>query len=349
MSVQNPDKNTLTKMIFNQPKSSFFSQRSASDTWTMNDGIINSLNFDEFEITWANCPEDSTPLLQRFFNADNKLTDNGEVLPKYHGLKFNYREESGYHLLDTIPVDWVKDFGKDRKVLYKYNSDWFRSDHFSSVHNGKHVVFAGCSNTEGVGANIENTWSHMLYTELSNKYNLSGYFNLGRSGNGWHNIVQNYMAYVSKYGAADYLFVLMPNILRDYVWNDETGGWRYNQLNPWGDVQNLESNIKLHRAAFPTWLLSWKLFIKYCESIGTTVLWSSWDHWETDNLLATKQKTYFPIRSISNEIMQTPEYLELLDREDAVWARDGHDGYIQQYFWFKSFLYTINKRGLIND
>lgn len=329
----------------------FFGQHEENNVWSIHPKIIATLDFDKFDITWANCPSDSTPIKRRFENSDSDIVEtqlHGEYFIRNPFVKYNYKEEDGYHLLDTIPVDFVKEFGKDKQVLYKYNQEWFRSDNFKQDHDGLHIVFSGCSNTEGVGANIEDTWSHMLYSELSKTHKLDGYFNLSRSGSGWHTIIQNYTTYVAKYGAADYLFILMPNILRDWVWYEDKRGWVYTQTNPWsGSNEEVAKNRKEHRTAFPTWLISWKLFMKYCESVGTKVLWSTWDYWETDNIINTKQKEYFPINVIQSDIIKTDEYMKLLERDDAVWARDGHDGYIQQHFWFKAFLNAINERDFI--
>ena len=104
---------------------------------------------------------------------------------------FNYRFVDGYHVLDKIEPERIHKDKQDWKVTYRYNSDWFRCDHFTKTHNGLHIVFSGCSNTEGVGNDIENTWSHMVYKELSKTYNLSGYFNIGKGGYGWHKIINN--------------------------------------------------------------------------------------------------------------------------------------------------------------
>ena len=352
MNVNNPSRFVVQnhldeeKMSLNQK---FFGQKNLEPKWHFPSYATESLNFDEFDVTWAFAPERSMSPQQRFEICDLSENDNNNLpypINKYS--KYNYRFEDGYHLLDTVPVDTIRSFGKDRKVLYKYNSEWFRSEEFKTNHDGLHIVFHGCSNTEGIGANIENTWSHMLYNELSKTNKISGYYNLGRSGAGWHRIIQNFMVYVNKYGAPNYLFVLHPNILRNFIWNDEGTGWRYTQLNPWGETNNLDENISIHREQFPVWAISWKLFIEYCKSIGTQILWSTWDTWETENILNTPffDNTFFPINTINNEIVKK-NYMEFVDRDDAIWARDGHDGYVQQYHWFKMFLNEINKRNII--
>lgn len=325
----------------------FFGQKNKYDGWRLPQGATESLDFNNFDLTWAHTPQGSATMEQKFILCDSLEPDSIEgPFPVNKYSKYNYRFEDGYHLLDTVPVDTIRSFGKDRKVLYKYNSDWFRSEHFTKNHDGLHIVFHGCSNTEGIGANIEDTWTHMLYTELCKTNKISGYFNLARSGAGWHRIIQNFITYVNKYGAPDYLFLLHPNILRNFIWNNV--GWRYEQINPWGELHNVEENIAEHRKQFPAWAISWKLFIEYCESIGTQIIWSTWDTWEIDNILDSPffNNTFFPIDTINNDVVKK-EYMDFVDRDDAVWARDGHDGYVQQYHWFKKFKEEIEKRNLI--
>lgn len=58
---------------------------------------------------------------------------------------------------------------QDDTVRYYFNSLGFRSDEFIKNHNGKHILFAGCSETEGTGGNLESNWPYMVYSELCKK------------------------------------------------------------------------------------------------------------------------------------------------------------------------------------
>ena len=55
----------------------------------------------------------------------------------------------------------------DKSVEYNLNEDYFRSDNFKKEHDGLHILFSGCSESEGVGANIEYAWTHILYKKIS--------------------------------------------------------------------------------------------------------------------------------------------------------------------------------------
>lgn len=331
----------------------FFNNRPTENELEVSATAVGSLRTNQFFLGWAQ--SDLNELQNKFNDTDNLKVDfNGKdylgtkdknFFYKSPYSKYNYRLDGTYHVLDTIPVDWIVDTHKNKKVLYKYNSEWFRSDHFKKQHKGLHILFSGCSNTEGVGANIEDTWSYMLYKELSKTNKIDGYYNISKSGSGWHTIVQNFMVYVDKYGSPDYLFILHPNILRYFIWKEDGSGWEYYSKGPSEDELSKE-----HKKQFPAWVISFSLFLKYCESIGTKVLWSTWDTNETDNIerATVFNDTFFRINYLTNQTIKDNNYYDLMEREDAGNARDGtHDGYIQQYYWFEMFKEEIEKRKMI--
>jgi hypothetical protein len=111
----------------------------------------------------------------------------------------------------------------DKSVTYSYNSLGFRSDEFTKDHRGAHILFAGCSETEGVGDILEHCWSYMTYKELSKETDVSGFFNLSKYGWGYDIILSNIMTYINSYGKPDKIFILFPNIGRFYQWDDTIG------------------------------------------------------------------------------------------------------------------------------
>jgi hypothetical protein len=302
---------------------------------------VQSLNLDGFERMWANfnSEEDRDRLIDLINN--NFYTDK----------QYSYCMKDGYHIIDNIPTESVRKGRESFHVEYRYNSDFFRSEHFTNVHDGLHIVFAGCSNTEGVGANIEKTWSHMLYSEISKRIKTSGYFNLGKGGSGWHIVIQNFQTYVDRFGRPDILFVLHPNILRDYEWEKDLGRWNYNQTDPVSkDTINNKDYIVNHRKHFMDWAVAWNLFLSYCSSIGTKVLWSTWDIYENQNIidLGIFNDSYITIDDVSEELVKSmcpggkcgDGYIE---------ARDGHPGFLNQTNWYNGFWQELVDRGWIND
>jgi hypothetical protein len=284
------------------------------------------------------------------YNADNNIDlPNMATIRKTDFIKYNYRLKDGYHVVDTMPADFTKPQYKDQKVEYRYNQDWFRSENFKNEHDGLHILFTGCSNTEGIGVNIENTWSYLLYKEIATQHQVDGYFNLSRSGSGVHITLHNLMVYVKKYGAPDYLFMLLPNILRSWKY-DEDNQWRYYQHNVWQEVDKIDENIKEHRKEFPVWASILSVLIEYCNTIGTKVVWSIWDTWETENIINSNyfNDTFIPIGLIDQEQIKN-DYSHILNHSNILEARDGHDGYLKQYHWYTNFKNKLVREGLLNE
>ena len=99
--------------------------------------------------------------------------------------------------------------------FYNLNTHSLRSDEFISSHEGKHILFAGCSVTTGEGLPLEDTWAHKLYTQISNSQKTSGYFNISYPGASILSIINQIYSYVENFGSPDYIFALLPNIVRD--------------------------------------------------------------------------------------------------------------------------------------
>ena len=231
-----------------------------------------------------------------------------------------------------LPIEAAED---DGSVTYTYNSDFFRCDEFTKDHdNKKHILFAGCSQTEGVGAPLETIWPKVLLSGLNSN---ASFFSIAKAGYGWQKIITNFMIYVDKYGAPDYLFALLPNLGRFFIWEDNQ--YKYIQRYPNGKtIKNKnkapdgvfveqEFTNQEHKRCFIDFSISWKLFEKYCESIGTKILWSSWDLNENNN---------YRLANISNNYIHLQES-ELLgyiadQRPDGklneydLYRRDGHSG-----------------------
>jgi hypothetical protein len=324
-----------------------FSDISKEELWDLSNHAIDSLStldLDKFSLTWA---RDSHGIEEVFRDADNGLAYTGR-LPVLKNAKYNYRFLNGYHTLDCIPVDWPKKENKHRQVTYRYNSDWFRSENFTKTHDGMHLLFAGCSNSEGIGADIENTWSSMLYEEIANHNKVSGYFNLSQSGAGIDSIVHNITTYINKYGSPDVIFILLPNILRGWGWNVSESRWYYEQTNPWGYPLDNEFLLQ-HRKVFPMWAFTMNIFLNYCKDKKINVVWSNWDTWETNNITKIKafESTYFPMNGIRMQDLEE-KYSDILDRDDIYEVRDGHDGYLTQTHWYNQFKEELVKRGVVS-
>lgn len=298
-----------------------------TDTVVNNSSAVDDVFLNTFDITWAKDDR---------FNKTKTMTLN-----------------------PIEPINLNGNFLDDGSIEYIYNNEWFRSDDFTDNHPNKyHVLFAGCSETEGVGGNLETVWSKMLHESLKNKYDIDGFYSIARAGFGWQKIITNFMIYEKRYGAPTHLFVLMPNIDRMFAWMDSEGLWRYIQKFPFAtgmpienaEIGNLPTENE-HMKMLIDFTISWELFEKYCESIGTKVLWSTWDFEENPNLSFFNQhKNFFkinPSADFDNHIKANRPDGKL--EKDDLDRRDGHSGKLFHMFWKESFMNEIEKRGMFND
>lgn len=306
------------------------------DAYVLTDSVIKNSSaawdvfLNKFDITWA---------------TDSRWNSNGKDLT-------------------ITPIELSQpgsDIVDDGSIKYSYNNEWFRSDDFTDQHPEKnHILFAGCSETEGIASPLEEVWSKMLHTQLkNNSIDVGGFYSIARAGYGWQKIITNFMIYVEKYGFPTHLFVLLPNLSRGYRWREEASAWFYIQKFPFkGQVPAEEEGFfqnnttpEDHKQFFIDFSVSWQLFEKYCESNGVKLLCSTWDFPEAYNIERFNHlKSFFSIpeeNEIENFIRSKRPDGKLL--EGDLRRRDGHSGRIQHEYWLEKFSNEIDKRGLFND
>jgi len=245
----------------------------------------------------------------------------------------------------------------DGTVTYIYNSDFFRCDEFGSYNSKYHVVFGGCSETEGVGGNLDQSWSHKVYSELKENYDIGGYYSLGKSGNGWHKIALSLIEYVNRYEKPTHFFVLLPNIGRNYYWNKDSKSWAYDQKyvdlgesNPHKKENTID--IDEYRKQFIEFAVGWKIFQGYCQTNNIKILYSTWENSENNNLILYDNhlKNFHPMyHEAGLEQLIEKKYPALKLPKNALRKRDGHKGDIVHEYWKECFIKEIEKRGLFDD
>lgn len=104
---------------------------------------------------------------------------------------------------------------KDHDVEYSLNSHGLRSDEFSLEHSGMHILFAGCSNTYGLGTDVDNVWAHKVYSKIKETNKVSTYNNIGINAGSVIEIVFHVFRYIEKFGNPDAIFILLPERDRD--------------------------------------------------------------------------------------------------------------------------------------
>ena len=105
--------------------------------------------------------------------------------------------------------------------LNELNSFDFKGDEFTQNHNGKHIVFTGCSVTWGTGLLNDEVWANKLYKKINEVEKCSGYFNLSFPGTGLAHQVFTLFKYFKEYGNPDYIFYNIPDMCRFYYYNED--------------------------------------------------------------------------------------------------------------------------------
>jgi hypothetical protein len=139
--------------------------------------------------------------------GDSDFYDNTKlkfVIPPIHKMEYELANLKKLGLEDTY------------LEFYKLNSSGLRSNDFTTDHDGKHVLFAGCSNTYGQGVPEEYTWTRKLYMKMIEQEKLSGYYNVGFIAATNIEIVMQVMLYIEKYGKPDYIFLGLPDTYREF-------------------------------------------------------------------------------------------------------------------------------------
>jgi len=200
--------------------------------------------------------------LQRGYDLDKeaetfeKMLKAGLLDVTYHnnGLGANNAGPKKLFVLFEI----LKENGYSYEDFYKLNKYGFRSDEFTADHDGKHVVFLGCSYTYGDSVFLEDSWTHKLYLDIAKKEKLSGYFNLGNPGASTKESIDQMFSYIELFGNPEIIFLLMPNPERDF-----------------------------HDNSYRDLILSTNKLVEHCKNNNIKLFLSSWDlsprpHWEKD-------------------------------------------------------------------
>jgi hypothetical protein len=257
------------------------------------------------------------------------------------------------HLLGDQDLIHSKD--KETGELYGYkaskNSLGYRSDEFKKEHEGKHILFAGCSETFGFGSVIEESWPYIVYNEIKNESDVSGYYNIGVPGAGFKEIIMEVIDYCDKYDNPDTIFILFPNLER-YIWYIDT--FKDKEMNGYYGVC-LEENFKPkitgdqdlvvkkrkgshsnNKEEYANFVMMMRMLEVFCIKNNIDLFWSTWDVGELRaNLHSNKYnlKFYLPISLNREEIYHNIKVNNIPFRK-----RDGHGGYAIHQFWAKQML-----------
>lgn len=270
-------------------------------------------------------------------------------------------------IFSTIPPENLKskNIKNDKSVIYKYNSDGFRSDEFSNRHDGLHILFAGCSETEGVGGNIEDAWSKMLYDLINKDNKCSGFFNLSKSGWGYFKIIINSMIYFEKYGYPDYLFIFLPNCQRKFIWSEKAGRFFHWQIYPVSVLNIVDDSVTKNESGisgdsdkkqyfedFISFVHYWKVFEKFCKLNNIKMFFSTWNHIDRENLSRLDAFDNYIKIDKKIEYKMAQKYIDEYKKfpHEGFAKRDGHNGPLYHRIWselfYNKFMEEINEKNI---
>lgn len=192
--------------------------------------------------------------------------------------KFNY--VIGANALVTLDTRMSKD------PRYVLNEDGFRSESFNILNSDSlNILYAGCSWTFGDGVLLEDSWPAKLSELLKEKIEKQiKYFNVSVLGGSTQLIIKNIMAFISKYGKPDYLFMNLPGSNRAMVLNKKTETFFNATLVP--DALNQELNRKDFKRYVDNYesrenllaiSIMMSLLESFCESSKIKLLWTTYD------------------------------------------------------------------------
>jgi hypothetical protein len=228
---------------------------------------------------------------------------DGQQIRRMNFLNF----EDG--LIKTL-IDGNKKLYNSYGVEYNLNNDYCRSDNFKNQHDGKHIVFAGCSNTFGVGTEYTKTWAYKTYEEISKNEKVDGYYNLGFEAATTIEVIVQVFRYIKKYGNPDLIFILLPDPDRDDQY--------FNIPDIYTPVMQREFYMILEQ---------------YCESHSIQLISSTWDMSFTDIWEKIKVNMSIPTETphqFNKEPIPERDYSPILKHSETL-----------KEFDYKTFLYDI--------
>lgn len=172
---------------------------------------------------------------------------------------------------------------KEDLVTYEYNNMGFRCDDFTKDKDGMHILFGGCSETEGAANLLEDVWAKVLYNKIKESNSVAGYYNVGKAGLTTSTAIMNVFQYIYDYGCPDYIFLYFPDQVRHINWSKDKGFF------PTYEAQNVNIGDMQWRSFFNQTKLPevvninilythflFKTLIQFCEMNNIKLFWSTW-------------------------------------------------------------------------
>lgn len=161
---------------------------------------------------------------------------------------------------------------------YTYNELGFRSD---SIYNkGFKIMSIGCSNTEGVGVNDNQTWPHQFSRLISNGIDL----NFGASGRSNDYISRCLLSYYDLI-KPDLILIMYTSPQRREVYTKNSGVKPFLYEDSWGFLREVEEGkmiqnnllqLQNDNEDFMNWYKNHLLIKLFLESKKCNWIWNGW-------------------------------------------------------------------------
>lgn len=197
-------------------------------------------------------------------------------------------DKDGYSIAQH---SWIKTPAGEPSIEYRLNRHGFRSDHFKFPDpNAINILVAGDSLTFGEGVPAEYIWGNLLANRIygKTKRNVS-VTNLGVMGGSGRLAVRNIFSYIRNYGKPDFIFLLIPSVTRNIIYNEDLGAFTnfYSHVNK---VTSRNKIIKRHTkfAIKEDSMLLTTDYIRMlddlCNELGIGLRWTSWEEMDYEQL-----------------------------------------------------------------
>jgi len=200
--------------------------------------------------------------------VDNINYFSKEIHPCFENMKPNSTYERTWG--ETV-FESRNQFDKEvYKLSYILNNFGHRCDDFKTDHDGKHILFAGCSFTFGEGMPYLQNWSGKLYSKLSKKYNLDGYYSLGFQNGVTPVIINNIIKYCNKFGNPELIICLFPDSVRKIDYENDNLVIKYTHDN----YHKALGRLSMYQSIL--------LLENFCKAKRIKLIWSTWDQSDLD-------------------------------------------------------------------
>jgi hypothetical protein len=260
-----------------------------------------------------------------------------------------YHDDDGYYI--TKNVGDAKKIDKRITFTYKINKHGFRSNHFNKLDQQKiSILTGGCSHSFGFALPEELRWQSFLLQKLNNK-NIE-LFDLSSVGASIFLIVRNVLAFIKQYGIPNYLFLVFPDLARNFYFNY--------QANIFTNVSahskhitnnnNLEhQTYSLHFNEYNEMMLNIQMiwFLEeLCKAYKIIFRWTTWDYNLKNffNNIEFNNFLYMPTYNLST----LPKY-QNNDNNFQYWEKandKSHMGSMQHLYIADSFIEAINDKNI---